>query len=149
MKNLSNLLAIFALVAMMGLVVGCGCGTSNTPAREDMVNTGEETLPPGNNTTETPAVGEAPNTNTNNNTLNNADAATEPIVDRNGNLIDNNNPVGENGQVPGNEVNGNNNTTGNVVDDAGNAVGNVVEDAGNAVQDVGRGVKDMTNDVTR
>ena len=57
MKNLSNLLAIFALVAMMGLVVGCGCGTSNTPAREDMVNTGEETLPPGNNTTETPAVG--------------------------------------------------------------------------------------------
>ena len=141
MRNLSNLLAVFALVAMMGLLVGCGCSTTKTPAQEDMVNTGEETVPPAGNAGEE----NLPNGNINNTV--NTDHGTEPIVDEHGNLIDEN--------AAGNGVSGNTadhnatNNTGNVVDDAGNMVGDVVEDAGNAVEDVGRGVKNMTNDVTR
>lgn len=141
MRNLSNLLAVFALVAMMGLLVGCGCGTTNTPAEDDMVNTGEEVVPPADNTVNEPLGDENIN-----NTVD-TDHPTDSIVDEHGNLIDEN---AAEGGVSDNAVNGNvADDTGNVVDDAGNMVGDVVEEAGDAVGDVGRGVKNMTNNVTR
>ncbi|MBQ9990994.1 MAG: hypothetical protein IJP31_08655 [Lachnospiraceae bacterium] len=159
MRNLSNLLAVFALVAMMGLLVGCGCGTTQTPAKEDMVDTGEETVPPSSNTVNETVPGE----NTNNAV--NTDHGTEAIVDEHGNLVDEN--AAENGvnntvdrndatNAADNDTDNANHTTnntdnaaGNVIDDAGNMVGDVVEDAGDAVEDVGRGVRNMTNDATR
>lgn len=140
MRNLSNLAVVFALVAMMGLLVGCGCTTKNTPAREDMVNTEEDVIPPGNNTVNESAVGE----NTGNMTT---DHETGNFLDENGNILENG--VSENNNTNGNNTGNNLDNNGNVVDDAGNMVGDVVEDAGNAVRNVGQGVKNMTNDVTR
>ncbi len=161
MRNLSNLLAVIVLVAMMGLLVGCGCGTTNTPAEDDMVgNTNEEVIPPADNT-----VNESlPQTSAEH--ITNTDSPSGSIVDDNGNLID------ENGTNPANNANNVNttgnvnntgttdttgntvgndaaNTAGNLVDDAGNVVGDVIEDAGDAVRDVGRGVSNMTNDIAR
>ena len=93
MRNLSNLLAVFALVAMMGLLVGCGCGTTNTPAEDDMVgNTNEGVTPPANSTVEEPF------SQNNAEHITNTDNPNEPIVDQQGNLIDEN------------AVNNNNNT---------------------------------------
>ncbi|MCI5584177.1 MAG: hypothetical protein MR383_01280 [Lachnospiraceae bacterium] len=156
MRNLSNLLAVFALVAMMGLLVGCGCGTTNTPAEDDMVgNTNEGVTPPANSTVEEPF------SQNNAEHITNTDNPNEPIVDQQGNLIDENavnntnNANNNNTDNINNNTNNNNavndaaNTTGNVVDDAGNVVGDVIEDAGDAVRDVGRGVNNMTNDVAR
>lgn len=156
MRNLSNLLAVFALVAMMGLLVGCGCGTTNTPAEDNMVdNTTEETVPPADTAEEPLNQGSTEH-------ITNPNQTTESIVDDNGNLIENNtdgtstNPNNNaiNTDANGNTTNDTNasnagNTAGNVVDDAGNIVGDVIEDAGDAVQDVGRGVNRMADDTAR
>ena len=37
MKNLANVLAVLLLVAALGLIVGCGCGTTNNQTEEEMV----------------------------------------------------------------------------------------------------------------
>ena len=48
MKNLANVLALLLLVAALGLMVGCGCGsTTNQTTEEDMVETPTDpTVPP-------------------------------------------------------------------------------------------------------
>lgn len=130
MKNLSNLMAVLVLVAMMGLLAGCGCGTTNTPAEDDMVNNTQEALPPVDTAPAVPAETTVDDpTISDNDVIDGENDGT--VVDENGTIIDD--AVG---------------TEGNLIDDAGNMVGDVIEDAGDAVTDMGEGVKDMTDDTT-
>lgn len=132
MKNLSNLLAVFVLVAMMGLLAGCGCGATETPAEEDMVNnTTQEALPPADTTPEDTPMDNTMEDSTVSDNMTVPGENDGTVVDENGNVVDD--AVG---------------TDGNALDDAGNMVGDVVEDAGDAVSDVGEGVKRMTDDAT-
>lgn len=139
MRNLSNLLAIFVLVAMMGLLVGCGCTTNDMPLEEDMVDTGEEVLPsPG-------TTGEEILPNPNSGNMENTIPSTDTIVDEQGNLIDENTAadgVSDNTTPDGTHSNG-------IIDDVGNVIDDAAEGAGNAVEDMGRGIKNMTDDLSR
>ena len=57
MKNLANVLAVLLLVVALGLMVGCGCGTTNDRTEEDMVgNTTEATTTPQSTMQEDMAV---------------------------------------------------------------------------------------------
>ncbi len=126
MKNLSNLLALLVLVAMMGLLAGCGCGTTGTPAEDDMVNNTQEALPPEETMEVLPEETLPAEPSISDNTLLEEDM-DGTVVDENGNVIDD--AVG---------------TEGNLVDDASDVVGDLVDDAGNVVSDVGEDIKDMT-----
>ena len=130
MKNLSNLMAVLVLVAMMGLLAGCGCGTTNTPAEDDMVNNTQEALPPVDTTPAAPVETTVDDPSISDNDMIGGEN-DGTIVDENGNIIDD--AVG---------------TEGNLMDDAGNVVGDMIEDAGDAVTNMGEGVKDMTDDTT-
>lgn len=130
MKNLATVMAVMVLIIAMGLMVGCGCGTTNNKTTDDMVDQVPETTSTVPQTvipdTSIPDVIEGTETV--------PQDGTHPTVDENGNLIDEHgNIVDENG---------------NILEDAGDAVGNVIDDAGNTVgdvmEDVGEGIKDMT-----
>ena len=153
MKNLSNLLAVLLFVVMLGVLAGCGCGTTDTPPTNDMVNdtnhqntndTTVETRPDGiiQDTTPNTIIDGEPNYGTNNNTTN--PDIVNPTTDYY-NTVSDNNVTEPNGNV----TNNTHNRVGNVVDDAGNIVGDVVDDAGRAISDIGNGVRNMTNDMTR
>lgn len=146
MKNLSNLLAVLLFVVMLGVLAGCGCGTTDTPPANDMVNdtnqqntndTTVETRPDDGiiqDTTPNTIIDGEPNYGNNN--ITNSDMVN-PTTDYYNTVSDNN------------VTNDTHNGVGNVVDDAGNIVGDVVDDAGRAISDVGNGVRNMTNDMTR
>ena len=120
MKNLANVLAVLLLVAALGLIVGCGCGTATDRTEENMVET------PNGTTTETPPVNE---------TTMQEDMNTPQ---ENENDTNNTNPI------DGSVIENNNGTVGGAVEDAadgvGNAVGDVIDGVGNAAEDVMDGV---------
>ena len=132
MKNLANVLAILLLVAVLGLMVGCGCGTASNQTEENMVET------PNGTTTQTPANNESTmqeDMNTPQGTVNeNGMYDTNPI---DGTVIEDGNG---NGTVHDNS----NGTVGGAVEDAvdgvGNAVGDVMNGVGNATEDIMDGV---------
>ena len=132
MKNLANVLAILVLVAALGLMVGCGCGTTSNKTEENMVET------PNGTTTQTPANNESTmqeDMNTPQGTVNeNGAYDTNPI---DGTVIEDGNG---NGTV---HDNGNGTVGGaveNAVDGVGNAVGDVMNGVGNATEDIMDGV---------
>lgn len=130
MKKYKNLIAVFLLVALLGIMAGCGCGTASNGTGNDMVgNTTEES--------QTGMDGTIPNDNTDN--VPNNDPYTDDNMNNttvSGNEYDNTGTPAEDGAVGG------------IVDDAGNIVGDVIDDAGQAVSDVGNGVRNMANDAT-
>ena len=125
MKNFANVLAVLLLVVALGLIVGCGCGTTTNQKEENMVET------PNGTTTETPA----------NNESTMQEDMTTPHENVNENGMGNTNPIDgstiENGTVGG-AVEG-------AVDGVGNAVGDVINGVGNAVEDVGNGVENAVD----
>ena len=125
MKNFATVMAVMIFIIAMGLMVGCGCGTTNDMSTDDMV---DQTLPES-----TTVVPQTTTTDTSIPDVIEGTPDTSPVengyqYDENGNLVDDN---------------------GTIIEDAGNAVGNVIDDAGNAVgnvmEDVGNGIKDMTD----
>lgn len=120
MKNLANVLAVLLLVAALGLIVGCGCGTAANQTEEDMVET------PNGSTTETPANDES----TMQEDMNKPEIQETNPID--GSTIENGDgTVG--GAVEG------------VVDGVGNAVDDVMDGVGNAAEDIGNGVDNAAN----
>lgn len=122
MKNLANVLAVLLLVVALGLMVGCGCGTTTDQTEEDMVG----------NTTEAPAGEES--------------TVKEDMTTPDTNPIDGS-TVGDDLLETDGTVGTDEGVVGGVVDDAGNAVGDVIDGVGNAVEDVGDGVGNAVEDV--
>ena len=155
MKNLANVLAVLLLVVALGMIVGCGCGTTtDQTAEEDMVGNPttsetnnqstvqEDMSPSGNSTTEiNPIDGTPVNDGTG-------------VLDGN-DVMDNNGVNDGTGTVDG-VIEGAGNAVGDVIEGTGNAVGDVMNGVGNAMEDVGNGVnrslnnnKNNTRNVTR
>lgn len=130
MKNLANVMAVLVMIFAMGLMVGCGCGTTKDMSTDEMV---DEVSPETDSVPETPAE----------------DTIVPDVIEGTDNVppADSNQPNNENGQIV--------DDNGNIIDHAGDAVGdaidgtgNLIEDAGDAVgnvmEDVGDGVENMT-----
>ena len=132
MKNFANVLAVLLLVVALGLIVGCGCGTTTNRTEEDMVETpnGATSQAPANNDSTMQEDMNNPQGTVNENGM----YDTNPI---DGHPINDENGVIENGTVGG-AVEG-------AVDGVGNAVGDVIDGVGNAVEDVGNGINNATN----
>lgn len=132
MKNLANVLAVLLMVVALGLMVGCGCGTTTDRTEEDMVGNTTESSPDTESTIqEDMSVPESTIGENNNN-----DGAKDTLTDDMDNTVEETNPI------DGSTIE--NGTDGSVIEDAGNAVGDVIDGVGNAVEDVGDGVKDAT-----
>ena len=129
MKNLANVLAILLLVVALGLMVGCGCGTTSNKTEENMVET------PNGTTTETPAG--------NGSTMQEDMNTPQENVNVNGNDMYDTNPI------DGSVIENGTGTIGGAVEDAadgvGNAVGDVMNGVGNATEDIMDGVGNAAN----
>ena len=122
MKNLANVLAVLLLVAALGLIVGCGCGTANNQTEEDMVES------PDGTATETP---------------DDTESTVQEDMTSPENNTDNTNPI------DGSTIENGDGTVGGAVEDAvdgvGNAVGDVMDGVGNAAEDIGNGMENATD----
>lgn len=148
-KTVKTVVILTLALALASFTTGCaGCGTSNQPNTNDMVESTPVQTEEAILETETASATEIPSTehtvtdNGGNATANDISGAGNYTVDENGNYInENGHRVDENGNLL--------DDTGNLLNDAGNAVGDVVDGVGNAAQDVTNGIEEGVRNMTR